>query len=186
MRELTIVARAGQGALTAAEILAIALHRDGKHPLAFPHFGAERMGAPMNAFVRWDHRPVRLRNQILTADYALYFDPSLMSVYPPDKLVKTTGCAFVNSGNLWSLNGEFSRKIWCLPADRLVRESLGRVEGINVIMIAFFSALTREISYASLEGALRERFQGSALKKNLVLLEQGFNACPDSVEVFLK
>jgi len=52
MKEIRIHARAGRGAITTAALLGTAAFKGGKYALAFPHFGAERMGAPMNAFVR--------------------------------------------------------------------------------------------------------------------------------------
>ena len=60
MKEIRIHARAGQGAITTARILAMAAFEQGRYALAFPHFGAERMGAPMNAFVRLDDQKVGL------------------------------------------------------------------------------------------------------------------------------
>ena len=54
MKEIRIHARAGQGAITTATLLGYAYFLKGKYPYAFPHFGAARMGAPMNAFVRID------------------------------------------------------------------------------------------------------------------------------------
>src|SRR3989338_2276842 len=64
MKEIRIHARAGQGAITTASILGYAYFLEGIFAYAFPHFGAARMGAPMNAFVRVDDKPVRLRSQI--------------------------------------------------------------------------------------------------------------------------
>ena len=64
MKEIRIHARAGQGAITTAALIGEAYFKEGKYPSAFPHFGAARMGAPMNAFVRVDTKPVRLRSQI--------------------------------------------------------------------------------------------------------------------------
>ncbi len=55
MRELTEIrwhARAGQGAKTAAQILALAEMRNGKGVQAFPEYGPERRGAPLRAFTR--------------------------------------------------------------------------------------------------------------------------------------
>ena len=68
MREIVIHARAGQGAITTATLLATAAFEEGRYALAFPHFGAERMGAPMNAFVRLSQAPVRLRSHIRHPD----------------------------------------------------------------------------------------------------------------------
>ena len=47
MTEIRWHARAGQGAKTAAQILALALLRDGKGVQAFPEYGPERRGAPL-------------------------------------------------------------------------------------------------------------------------------------------
>ena len=54
MKEIRIHARAGQGAITTASLLGYAYFLKGMYPYAFPSFGAARMGAPMNAFVRVD------------------------------------------------------------------------------------------------------------------------------------
>ena len=81
MREIKIYARAGQGAITTATILGQALFQKGKYAYAFPHFGAARMGAPMNAFVRVDDKPIRLRSQIYEPDYVMIVDSTLMRYY---------------------------------------------------------------------------------------------------------
>jgi pyruvate ferredoxin oxidoreductase gamma subunit len=44
--------RGGQGVVTAAELLAEAAFREGRHAQAFPSFGSERMGAPVMSFCR--------------------------------------------------------------------------------------------------------------------------------------
>ena len=78
MKEIRIHARAGQGAITTAALLGEAYFKEGKYPYAFPSFGAARMGAPMNAFVRVDSKPVRLRSQIYEPDYLIIADATLM------------------------------------------------------------------------------------------------------------
>ena len=52
MIEIRIHGRGGQGNVAAAELLAVAAFIDGKFAQAFPSFGAERVGAPVQAFVR--------------------------------------------------------------------------------------------------------------------------------------
>ena len=54
-------ARAGQGAKTAAQVLALALMRSGKSVQAFPEYGPERRGAPLKAFTRTSNNPIRLQ-----------------------------------------------------------------------------------------------------------------------------
>ena len=50
MIEIRVHGRGGQGSVTAAELLGFAAHSDGKYAQAFPSFGSERMGAPVQAF----------------------------------------------------------------------------------------------------------------------------------------
>ena len=56
MIEIRFHGRGGQGAVTAAEILAKAAFEDGKYSEAFPFFGVERRGAPVMAFTRIDDK----------------------------------------------------------------------------------------------------------------------------------
>ena len=56
--EVIFFARGGQGAKTAAELLAQAALHEGKYIQAFPDFGPERTGAPMKTFVRVSDEPI--------------------------------------------------------------------------------------------------------------------------------
>ena len=67
MPELTEIrwhARAGQGAKTASQILALALLRAGKSVQAFPEYGPERRGAPLRAYTRISDRPIRRHDSV--------------------------------------------------------------------------------------------------------------------------
>ncbi|GAF73543.1 unnamed protein product, partial [marine sediment metagenome] len=50
MKQIRIHGRGGQGVVTAAELIAIATFTDGKQAQAFPSFGVERTGAPIESF----------------------------------------------------------------------------------------------------------------------------------------
>lgn len=81
MRELTEIrwhARAGQGAKTAAQILALALLREGHGVQAFPEYGPERRGAPLRAFTRISDRPIRRHDSITDPDLVVVLEPSLV------------------------------------------------------------------------------------------------------------
>lgn len=80
MIEIRFHGRGGQGAVTAAEILAKAAFKDGKYSQAFPFFGVERRGAPVMAFTRIDDKPIDLRYQIYNPDYVLVLDDGLLNV----------------------------------------------------------------------------------------------------------
>ncbi|HDL15110.1 MAG TPA: pyruvate ferredoxin oxidoreductase, partial [Euryarchaeota archaeon] len=64
MIEIRFHGRGGQGAVTAADLLAMASFFDGKYSQAFPSFGTERRGAPVTAFARISDSFIRIRSQI--------------------------------------------------------------------------------------------------------------------------
>jgi len=67
-------ARAGQGAKTAANILAQAALREGKYAQSFPEFGPERRGAPMQAFNRLSDQPFYMHSSITEPDVVIVVD----------------------------------------------------------------------------------------------------------------
>jgi pyruvate ferredoxin oxidoreductase gamma subunit len=77
VKEIRWHARAGQGAKTAAQLLALALLREGKSVQAFPEYGPERRGSPMRAYTRYDDRPIRRHDSVEEPDVVVVLDPSL-------------------------------------------------------------------------------------------------------------
>ena len=60
--------------MLAAELMVVAAFEDGKYGQAFPAFGGERRGAPVQAFVRLDVRPVRIRYRVNQPDHVIILD----------------------------------------------------------------------------------------------------------------
>ena len=77
MIEVRWHARAGQGAKTAAQLLAEAMLRAGKGVQAFPEYGPERRGAPLRAYTRIDDRPIRRHDAVTRPDLVVVLEPSL-------------------------------------------------------------------------------------------------------------
>jgi pyruvate ferredoxin oxidoreductase gamma subunit/phenylglyoxylate dehydrogenase gamma subunit len=77
MYEIRIHGRGGQGAVMAAKILAKALVDEGKVAKAIPSFGFERRGAPVEAYLRFDERPIRQITNIYHPDCIICLDPTL-------------------------------------------------------------------------------------------------------------
>ncbi|RLF54202.1 MAG: pyruvate ferredoxin oxidoreductase, partial [Thermoplasmata archaeon] len=71
MYEVRFHGRGGQGAVTAANILAVAAFKEGKEVQAFPMFGVERRGAPVMAFTRIDDKPIDLKTLIYSPDFVV-------------------------------------------------------------------------------------------------------------------
>lgn len=77
MLEIRWHSRAGQGAVTGAKAICEVLAEEGKYIQAFSQYGAEKRGAPMNAFNRVDDKPILDHSKAMIPDYVLVIDPSL-------------------------------------------------------------------------------------------------------------
>ena len=97
MYEVRFHGRGGQGAVTAANILAIAAFKAGKYTQSFPFFGVERRGAPVMAFTRMDDRPVRIKTQVYEPDAVVVLDPSLLEAVDITSGLKEGGVIIINS-----------------------------------------------------------------------------------------
>lgn len=79
LTEIRWHARAGQGAKTASNVLALALLRSGKSVQSFPEYGPERRGAPLRAYTRFSTRPVRRHDSIEHPDLVVVLDETLLA-----------------------------------------------------------------------------------------------------------
>lgn len=174
MKEIRIHARAGQGAITTASLLGYAYFLKGMYPYAFPSFGAARMGAPMNAFVRVDVKPVRLRSQIYEPDYVIVVDPTIMRGFNCFSGLKENGIAIINDKegqNIPKLN--LRQKAFVLPANDIALKTIGRPLG-NTALLGAFCAATGDFDLETLFEAIKKRFSGKAQEANLEAVKQGY------------
>jgi pyruvate ferredoxin oxidoreductase gamma subunit len=174
MKEIRIHARAGQGAITTATLLGFTYFKEGKYPYAFPHFGAARMGAPMNAFVRIDVKPVRTRSQIYEPDYVIIVDETLMRGYNCFSGLKENGVAIINGkSDLDPPKLSAKQKAFILPANEIALKTIGRPLG-NTTLIGAFAAATGEIKLETLIEVIKSRFSGKAQEGNIQAAKQGY------------
>ncbi len=174
MKEIRIHARAGQGAITAAVILGEAYFLEGKFTYAFPHFGAARMGAPMNAYVRCDTKPVILRSQIYEPDYLIIVDSTLIKDFYCLRGLKEDGIAIISEKEGIEIPKPKKRqKFYVVPANRIALETIARPLG-NTVLLGAFSAVTEEIRLESLIEAVKKRLSGKAAEQNVRAVEKGY------------
>lgn len=81
----------------AAQTLADAAVRAGYHAQAFPYFGAERRGAPVQAFARIDRRKIRISSQVYEPNLIVVLDASLFELEPVTDGLKKDGRLAVNT-----------------------------------------------------------------------------------------
>jgi len=176
MKEIRIHARAGQGAITTASLLGYAYFLKGMFPYAFPSFGAARMGAPMNAFVRVDSKPVRLRSQIYDPDYLLIVDHTIMRGFNCFSGLKEDGIAIINGkeGSVTPPKVKAKQKVFIVPANDIALKYIGRPLG-NTAMLGAFCAATKELTLDDLNAAIRHRFNVKLQEGNIKAAKEGFD-----------
>ena len=175
MKEIRVHARAGQGAITTANLLGSAIFAEGRYALAFPHFGAARMGAPMNAFIRVDDSEIRLRTQIDQPDYVLVVDSTLMRGFDVFSGLRDGGVALVNAKEDMPMPSVDNAKVYSISANEIAMEIIGRPLG-NTTLLGAFVAATGELELEHLETAILNQFAGKAGigEKNVQAARRGF------------
>jgi pyruvate ferredoxin oxidoreductase gamma subunit len=172
MIEIRIHGRGGQGNVAAAELLSIAAFKDGKHAQAFPSFGAERIGAPVQAFVRIDDKKVRTREDVRTPDYLIIQDAFLIDTVPVLDGLKPDGLIVVNSEKLpEDLNIKTTATIVTIPATEIALEIIGRPIP-NAVMIGAFCSVTGLVSLTAVQEAIMGKFPGKIGENNVAALER--------------
>jgi 2-oxoacid:acceptor oxidoreductase gamma subunit (pyruvate/2-ketoisovalerate family) len=96
MIEIRFHGRGGQGAVTAANILADACFKEGKDVQSFPFFGVERRGAPVTAFTRINSKPIRIKYEIYEPDFVVVLDSGLMKTVNVLEGLKKNGLVLIN------------------------------------------------------------------------------------------
>ncbi len=158
--------------MAAAELLSIAAFKDGKFAQAFPSFGAERIGAPVQAFVRIDDRKIRTREEVRTPDYLIIQDHHLIGAVPVLEGIKPDGLIVINAEQKpEDLNLKTSAQVETIPATEIALEIIGRPIP-NAIMIGAFCSITGLISIDAVQEAIMEKFPGRVGENNVAALER--------------
>ena len=172
MIEIRIHGRGGQGNVAAAELLSIAAFKDGKFSQAFPSFGAERVGAPVMAFVRIDDKKIRTREDVQNPDYLIVQDSNLMGSVPVLDGLKPDGLILINSEKKpEELQLKTTARVETIPATEIALEIIGRPIP-NAIMIGAFCTITGLISIDAVQEAIMGKFPGRVGENNVAALER--------------
>lgn len=176
MKEIRIHGRGGQGSLVLAQSIAMAALEEGKFSQAFPFLGGggERRGKPIQAFVRIDDRFIRLRCRVHEPDYVIVQDSTILDEVNVMEGVKAQGTIIVNSAKpLSSLHKKISVRWIEVPATKIAVDTIGKPL-MNAALLGAFCALTKELSFSSVEKAIRKRFPGETGNQNAEIVRTAF------------
>ena len=180
--------RGGQGVVTAAELLAEAAFREGRHAQAFPSFGSERMGAPVMSFCRIDDKPIRTHEPVSEPDALIIQDPTLVHQADLFSGLDREGYMLINSTKGFDELGldefvkDFHRdRLLVVPASALALTHLGRpLPGAP--LLDGFAALTEMVSLDSVLAAINDRFTGPVAEGNVKAAQVAFDFVADERE----
>ena len=145
MQQLTEIrwhARAGQGAVTAAKVVAETALSADQYRQAMPEYGPERMGAPIKAFTRISNDPIEIHNNIENPDVVVVLDESLIDVVDVTEGIAADGTLIINT---------------CSPAGG-VKKALGIADGVTVACVdasgIALDTIKRDIPNTPIVGAM--------------------------------
>jgi pyruvate ferredoxin oxidoreductase gamma subunit len=176
MIEVRFHGRGGQGAVTSAELIALAAIGEGKYAQGFPSFGPERRGAPVVAFARVDEKTIRLRSRIYQPDVAVVLDPSLLKILDPSQGLKPGGLLIINTNKtIDQVRSQFGYKVRLatVDGDLIAHQELG-LPIVNTTMLGALVRGTGLVQLDSLILPLKTRF-GRGAERNLKALRRAYD-----------
>jgi len=121
--------RGGQGAKTAALLLADVAFSMGAEVQGFPEYGPERMGAPITAYNRISDAPIRVHSNIYEPDYVVVVDETLLEDIDVTAGLSESGAVIVNTSKeadeIRPLLRGYKGRVCTIDARKVSMEALG-------------------------------------------------------------
>ncbi len=182
---MVFLARGGQGAKSATEILAQAGVLEGKFVKAFPDFGPERSGAPIKTYLRISQKEIRTSEPIKNPDVLVVLDETILK---SDEILKNIisnkdGIILINSkkspreiiSKTTGLNG----KIYTIDASGLAMKIIGKPNP-NVVILGYLIKITEIVKISNVikvfEGIFNEKIGEELTKKNILAMEKAYDS----------
>lgn len=172
--------RGGQGVVTAAELLSVAVFLEGRHAQAFPSFGSERAGAPVAAFCRMSGAAIRTREPVLEPDAVVVQDATLLGQGDLLSGLRPGGFLLVNTAlglerlGLGDATATLPRDhVATVAATDVARRLIGRPVP-NAALLGGLAALTGVVTLDALTAAIEERFAGRTGAGNVAAATEVF------------
>lgn len=157
--------RGGQGAKSAALILADAAFNTGKYIQGFPEYGPERMGAPITAYNRISDTPIRIHSNIYEPDYVVVLDDTLLECVDVTSGLKENGAIIINTTKLIEeikplLKG-YSGKVCTIDAKTISTEALGEYRPNTPMLgavVKVSNIMDEDTLFANMEKSFAHKF----------------------------
>lgn len=180
--------RGGQGAKTAALLLADVAFKTGKYVQGFPEYGPERMGAPITAFNRISENPIRVHSNIYTPDLVVVVDETLLHTVDVTAGLKEEGAVLVNTsmteGEVRTLLKGWQGKIYTIDARKISLQCLGKYFPNSPMLaaaVAVSGVMEKEEFIADMEASYHHKFakKPEVIEGNMKALKMTFRVMED-------
>lgn len=168
MKELTEIrwhGRGGQGAKTAALLLADVAFSIGKNVQGFPEYGPERMGAPITAYDRISDHEIRVHSNIYDPDFVVVVDETLLHSVDVTAGLKKSGAILINTSQksedlIPYLNG-YQGRVYTIDARKVCMETLGQYFPNTPMLAAIVKisgVMDQNVFLREMEASLKHKF----------------------------
>ena len=182
--------RGGQGAKTAALLLADVAFKTGQNVQGFPEYGPERMGATITAYNRISADKIRVHSNIYTPDYVVVVDETLLATVDVTAGLKKEGAIVINTPKskeeiMDKLNG-YEGGVYTVDARKISVETLGK-NFPNSPMLAAIVAVSKVMDRATFIGEMKASYEHKFAKKpeviegNMKALEMAYDVVAEAV-----
>ncbi len=161
MQEIRWHGRGGQGAKTAAGLVAEVAMEEGKFSQGFPEYGPERMGAPIRGFTRISDGPIRVHSPITNPGVVVVLDDTLLATVDVTDGMSKGGVLIVNTKKSpEEITSNISCKdveVWTVDATQIAIDELGRPIP-NTPMIGALVKATGVVDIELLKASITKKF----------------------------
>ena len=176
--------RGGQGAKTAALLLADVAFKKGSYVQGFPEYGPDRMGAPITAYNRISADEIRVHSNIYHPDYVVVVDESLLEAIDVTEGLNPEGAILVNTSKTKEeiekhLNG-YKGKIYTIDARKVSVACLGKYFP-NTPMLAGIVKITSVMEWdkflTEMEASFKHKFSSKpeVIEGNMNALKMAYD-----------
>ena len=157
--------RGGQGAKTAALLLADVSFKAGKYVQGFPEYGPERMGAPITAYNRISDTKITVHSNIYEPDYVVVVDEGLLDGIDVTAGLNPEGAIVVNSAKspeeiIPKLRG-YKGKVYTVDARKISVQALGKYfpnSPMLAAIVAVSGVMDKEQFLTEMEASYKHKF----------------------------
>jgi len=182
--------RGGQGAKTAALLLADVAWKTGAYVQGFPEYGPERMGAPITAYNRISKNEIRVHSNIYTPDLVIVVDETLLESVDVTAGLREDGAIVINTSqakeDIIPLLKGYKGAVYTVDARKISVETLGKYFPNSPMLaaaVAVSGVMEQDKFIAEMKSSYEHKFakKPEVIEGNMQALIQTFEALKDDL-----